>query len=182
MLVGDLSIGIDDKGFGYAVDAPFNSDSAISVGARTGIGVTERVQPFGGVRGRVLVIQTMDGDRLCGRKLREKRMLLPAGDAPGCKHIDERNLAFEIRAGQPQSTTLDRRQRKLRYGSADQRRWDFSRVQCESKSQHQRYGQEHQNRSQIDPPVRLTDRLCHRSEEHTSELQSLMRISYAVFC
>src|SRR3546814_3623368 len=26
------------------------------------------------------------------------------------------------------------------------------------------------------------DRLCVRSEEHTSELQSLMRISYAVFC
>src|SRR3546814_7594125 len=25
-------------------------------------------------------------------------------------------------------------------------------------------------------------RRCHRSEEHTSELQSLMRISYAVFC
>src|SRR3546814_6369737 len=28
----------------------------------------------------------------------------------------------------------------------------------------------------------LVDRLCDRSEEHTSELQSLMRISYAVFC
>src|SRR3546814_4493608 len=28
---------------------------------------------------------------------------------------------------------------------------------------------------------RLVDR-THRSEEHTSELQSLMRISYAVFC
>src|SRR3546814_6636664 len=27
-----------------------------------------------------------------------------------------------------------------------------------------------------------TDRLEHRSEEHTSELQSLMRSSYAVFC
>src|SRR3546814_4347054 len=26
------------------------------------------------------------------------------------------------------------------------------------------------------------ERLCLRSEEHTSELQSLMRISYAVFC
>src|SRR3546814_5601630 len=26
------------------------------------------------------------------------------------------------------------------------------------------------------------DRIFHRSEEHTSELQSLMRISYAVFC
>src|SRR3546814_1794517 len=29
--------------------------------------------------------------------------------------------------------------------------------------------------------LRAGDRLC-RSEEHTSELQSLMRISYAVFC
>src|SRR3546814_16050377 len=29
-------------------------------------------------------------------------------------------------------------------------------------------------------PIRR--RHCHRSEEHTSELQSLMRISYAVFC
>src|SRR3546814_3513696 len=28
----------------------------------------------------------------------------------------------------------------------------------------------------------LLERLDHRSEEHTSELQSLMRISYAVFC
>src|SRR3546814_5277028 len=27
-----------------------------------------------------------------------------------------------------------------------------------------------------------TSLLAHRSEEHTSELQSLMRISYAVFC
>src|SRR3546814_2266857 len=30
-------------------------------------------------------------------------------------------------------------------------------------------------------PITL-DMLCQRSEEHTSELQSLMRISYAVFC
>src|SRR3546814_10805113 len=29
---------------------------------------------------------------------------------------------------------------------------------------------------------RRDDRACLRSEEHTSELQSLMRISYAVFC
>src|SRR3546814_2105230 len=34
---------------------------------------------------------------------------------------------------------------------------------------------------QDDNRVALLD-LCHRSEEHTSELQSLMRISYAVFC
>src|SRR3546814_4914380 len=29
---------------------------------------------------------------------------------------------------------------------------------------------------------RALERFYHRSEEHTSELQSLMRISYAVFC
>src|SRR3546814_4702330 len=29
---------------------------------------------------------------------------------------------------------------------------------------------------------RMADPDAHRSEEHTSELQSLMRISYAVFC
>src|SRR3546814_4779540 len=36
---------------------------------------------------------------------------------------------------------------------------------------HQVRGQQHRRHDQ-----------CHRSEEHTSELQSLMRISYAVFC
>src|SRR3546814_2262300 len=30
--------------------------------------------------------------------------------------------------------------------------------------------------------LKLGDRISLRSEEHTSELQSLMRISYAVFC
>src|SRR3546814_2417276 len=32
------------------------------------------------------------------------------------------------------------------------------------------------------PRLRLADQRADRSEEHTSELQSLMRISYAVFC
>src|SRR3546814_1306778 len=32
------------------------------------------------------------------------------------------------------------------------------------------------------PGVRVCGAWCGRSEEHTSELQSLMRISYAVFC
>src|SRR3546814_1846364 len=33
-----------------------------------------------------------------------------------------------------------------------------------------------------EPVLRMTRRTWSRSEEHTSELQSLMRISYAVFC
>src|SRR3546814_4826509 len=34
----------------------------------------------------------------------------------------------------------------------------------------------------LDPGLRHTEAGGSRSEEHTSELQSLMRISYAVFC
>src|SRR3546814_9312956 len=34
----------------------------------------------------------------------------------------------------------------------------------------------------VDADVRVRQIFHHRSEEHTSELQSLMRISYAVFC
>src|SRR3546814_10739108 len=33
-----------------------------------------------------------------------------------------------------------------------------------------------------DAPDKWSDRIAMRSEEHTSELQSLMRTSYAVFC
>src|SRR3546814_8242358 len=34
----------------------------------------------------------------------------------------------------------------------------------------------------LDPSIELPVYIANRSEEHTSELQSLMRISYAVFC
>src|SRR3546814_1358534 len=34
----------------------------------------------------------------------------------------------------------------------------------------------------VPPGLTISTEMCIRSEEHTSELQSLMRISYAVFC
>src|SRR3546814_5976332 len=40
----------------------------------------------------------------------------------------------------------------------------------------------HRDRPDQPVPISRTDRFMVRSEEHTSELQSLMRISYAVFC
>src|SRR3546814_10786882 len=57
---------------------------------------------------------------------------------------------------------------------------------------HQRNARRQENeqaRRQVEPGAEKRDahrsarrRLAERSEEHTSELQSLMRISYAVFC
>src|SRR3546814_4443698 len=48
----------------------------------------------------------------------------------------------------------------------------------------QRGRQDQQRIHSLDPPVveGHADAVSVRSEEHTSELQSLMRISYAVFC
>src|SRR3546814_8041261 len=52
-----------------------------------------------------------------------------------------------------------------------------------SRSQVQRQTYEGRTRSRAGAKVpALLFTLCGRSEEHTSELQSLMRISYAVFC
>src|SRR3546814_2285829 len=39
-----------------------------------------------------------------------------------------------------------------------------------------------QHRTGRAPPIGMVARRARRSEEHTSELQSLMRTSYAVFC
>src|SRR3546814_4932192 len=49
--------------------------------------------------------------------------------------------------------------------------------------QHQVVGQDHRKRLAPDEVARAPHRVAKaRSEEHTSELQSLMRISYAVLC
>src|SRR3546814_3325753 len=40
----------------------------------------------------------------------------------------------------------------------------------------------HRIEHDVDAADQLLDAVADRSEEHTSELQSLMRISYAVFC
>src|SRR3546814_5004845 len=44
------------------------------------------------------------------------------------------------------------------------------------------YSSERQGLAKVGPKQLLESALRMRSEEHTSELQSLMRISYAVFC
>src|SRR3546814_7132310 len=58
------------------------------------------------------------------------------------------------------------------------RRIPVRRQQRHGPYRHERVHGEALGRS----PDRRASGLCGRSEEHTSELQSLMRISYAVFC
>src|SRR3546814_2023398 len=56
----------------------------------------------------------------------------------------------------------------------------FRHCPKQNQGQHQA-GESHCHEGQP-PPERLGHGAAQRSEEHTSELQSLMRISYAVFC
>src|SRR3546814_6514490 len=57
-----------------------------------------------------------------------------------------------------------------------------SQHSCEKRSQNSRPVQRHESFLLI-PAAAVDTRVeTRRSEEHTSELQSLMRISYAVFC
>src|SRR3546814_7934070 len=63
--------------------------------------------------------------------------------------------------------------------------WDFRNRERQSFSDSRRANR-HRYRQSPDHgqkcELRRARPSCHRSEEHTSELQSLMRISYAVFC
>src|SRR3546814_6818000 len=58
-----------------------------------------------------------------------------------------------------------------------------SRPASDLKSAHSENGREMDTMAMtLKPGARFKSAVCDRSEEHTSELQSLMRISYAVFC
>src|SRR3546814_5177734 len=58
-----------------------------------------------------------------------------------------------------------------------------SRSQPDQRERKGRSWHVHWNRNERrSPPRRGSLRSANRSEEHTSELQSIMRISYAVFC
>src|SRR3546814_14207776 len=54
--------------------------------------------------------------------------------------------------------------------------------QIENVGNPTRTGRSHDKVGRLDPTQRSPWRFSGRSEEHRSELQSLMRISYAVFC
>src|SRR3546814_7344063 len=56
------------------------------------------------------------------------------------------------------------------------------RFECQRHGQQARVGAMAADELQADRHVDGVEPDGHRSEEHTSELQSLMRISYAVFC
>src|SRR3546814_7257671 len=57
--------------------------------------------------------------------------------------------------------------------------YSLSRLAAHPEREQQQHESDHREQAEIEEQCRAHER---RSEEHTSELQSLMRISYAVFC
>src|SRR3546814_7361284 len=76
-----------------------------------------------------------------------------------------RNLAIPLLAGQPDFEIIGARGREAHVAGAQ-----FHAAESEAELGEQGFG------------ARRHPLVLGRSEEHTSELQSLMRISYAVFC
>src|SRR3546814_3840229 len=103
------------------------------------------------------------------------RTPMPRGASPrGC-------TATGRRQGGDRSNTLKQACRQIPCSTSDRSRgsYVFPRRDCRSSLSVR------DNRDASCPTRPLSSPLrpiAHRSEEHTSELQSLMRISYAVFC
>src|SRR3546814_10832825 len=94
----------------------------------------------------------------------------------GARERNEQRDAVTLGIGR--DALFDRRPRfGRRRGGLDRRRpLGHKRLTARQKSG----GDDRQRLQERTAPLRFDHRL--RSEEHTSELQSLMRISYAVFC
>src|SRR3546814_10231734 len=88
----------------------------------------------------------------------------------GCLHfldLAERGAGFKMRLAIEASANLQCRQRSKQGGDVEQRhRRPDTVILIEFPA----------------VPPKITGFAHYRSEEHTSELQSLMRITYAVFC
>src|SRR3546814_3615926 len=67
-------------------------------------------------------------------------------------------------------------------GAGDRRADRFSFLRGSGKGCHHSGDGGYKHQGFHVPSFRLRQEVFRRSEEHTSELQSLMRISYAVFC
>src|SRR3546814_8169595 len=89
------------------------------------------------------------------------------GEPPGLPNLNRMGIGIlELLAFQYN-------RRAMAFGRRHLRDWGGAR-------HHDRHGNA-EAASMIGKPLRVISGRC-RSEEHTSELQSLMRISYAVFC
>src|SRR3546814_8666259 len=124
----------------------------------------------------------MDGFRLLGAAARARRRDALAFDARGfCRSRQFLALTEgEQREAEKRRKTLDEREGEKIAGA--------SRRGIERENGNQRRACKHRNGDPMSSINRLASRpdltndAVIRSEEHTSELQSLMRISYAVFC
>src|SRR3546814_17011778 len=96
VLVSNAAVPTDDEGLRPTVDTPVNRDPAIQIGAGACVRISQVIQPLGGARGPVPVVETMDRDDVIRLDLPETRTLLSTGRSPAADNIDPRALSFQI--------------------------------------------------------------------------------------
>src|SRR3546814_2498935 len=72
VLVSNAAVPTDDEGLRHTVDTPVNRDPAIQIGAGACVRISQVIQPLGGVRGPVPVVETMDRDDVIRLELRSE--------------------------------------------------------------------------------------------------------------
>src|SRR3546814_1431964 len=85
-------------------------------------------------------------------------------------------------AHRPRGAWASRGAAKRRHRDAGARDADFAARRRGAQGALTGFARDGGNRQPVEPDDRLSAVGTNRSEEHTPELQSLMRISYAVFC
>src|SRR3546814_10604459 len=98
-------------------------------------------------------------------------------DLPICSYIIKQKTAYEMRISDWSSDVCSSDLKAPRNQRPD-RKAEIARI---ADPRHRSRGRSDRT-AQADAGIKVRGRHIHRSEEHTSELQSLMRISYAVFC
>src|SRR5687767_663185 len=133
VLVADHALAVDDVGFGYAVDAVVDRDTASGVVHRELVGIAVAREPRQRVLARVLVVQADDRDAL--RQLAHHRMLDQARRAPRRPHVEHPHLAQHLLLREGLRRLVEPRQLEGRRRLADERRGHLARVELEADRQ-----------------------------------------------
>src|SRR5690606_36612957 len=88
----------DQKSLRRAVHAPVDRNIAERIIRRRDVRIAERREPIERGTAVVLPVEAVNGDAARARKLDEIGVLLATPDAPCRPHVEERDLAGEIRA------------------------------------------------------------------------------------
>jgi hypothetical protein len=135
LLVADHARLVDDERLWHAVDAVVEAHRAVAVDDGHRVGVAVLREPALARGGLVLVIQADDRHHLGLAELDQQRVLLAAGHAPRCPHVEQPHLALHVGGAERLVGRVQLVARERRGRLADQRRRHLARIEAQPDQQ-----------------------------------------------